>query len=211
MATTSTRVEFELFGDYAGKTKTIGGIDFRNGLGSAVLSAENVTHLKRYMTYYNGFMRGTPEHAEAAKARDEADGISSESPTNPPTGKIEGLSGVHGAGVKGPADKRSAARSGSNGAKDAPQLVPNGDGHEHSGVVSGQTPEPSFQDKMKNDKIVRICAELDPENDDHWTEEGQPALEVVEQAFGRAGLTRRDIEQAMPDFTREVAFEAKLA
>jgi hypothetical protein len=50
---------------------------------------------------------------------------------------------------------------------------------------------------------------LDPTNDSHWVmtgaQVGKPKLAVVEEAYGRAGLTRSDLEDALPGYNREVA------
>lgn len=56
---------------------------------------------------------------------------------------------------------------------------------------------------------------LDPDVDSHWVmtgaHKGKPKLQSVEDAYGKAGLTRQDIEAAMPGYNRAKATEAALA
>ncbi|MDB4033632.1 hypothetical protein N9468_04610 [Flavobacteriaceae bacterium] len=55
-------------------------------------------------------------------------------------------------------------------------------------------------------KVRAALTELDPQNADHWTRAGLPAVEVVDQLCGGAGVTRDAIYNAAPTFTRpEVA------
>lgn len=51
-------------------------------------------------------------------------------------------------------------------------------------------------------KLAKALAKLDPENDDHWTKDGLPALAAVESLYGSAGLKRADITAAAPGLRR---------
>lgn len=51
-----------------------------------------------------------------------------------------------------------------------------------------------------------VLANLDPENDDHWTSDGLPRVEVVGAALQRK-VTRREITECAPGLTREAALE----
>lgn len=51
-------------------------------------------------------------------------------------------------------------------------------------------------------KIRDALANLDVENDDHWTAEGMPRLDVVKDAVGTA-VSRADITAAAKGFTRK--------
>lgn len=48
---------------------------------------------------------------------------------------------------------------------------------------------------------------LNPEDDAHWTQGGQPDLNVLKELTGKA-VKRKEVEEIAPDFTREVAAEA---
>lgn len=50
--------------------------------------------------------------------------------------------------------------------------------------------------------IVDALAELEMENDDQWTAEGDPKLDVVSQLAGRK-VTRKEVKEAAPHFSRE--------
>lgn len=58
-------------------------------------------------------------------------------------------------------------------------------------------------------KLAAVLAQLDPDNDDHWTQQGKPALAAVEAAYGSSAITRADVEAAAPGLTREAAKAAK--
>jgi hypothetical protein len=51
---------------------------------------------------------------------------------------------------------------------------------------------------MKQDKILESLSKLDPENNDHWTQNGQPLLSAVGE-----GVTRSQIIEVAPLFSRE--------
>ena len=65
-------------------------------------------------------------------------------------------------------------------------------------------------------EVIRLAlSELDSANDDHWTTQGLPRVEVVSKAVG-AEVSRQDITDAAPKFVRhgsmqEEATEATLA
>lgn len=57
---------------------------------------------------------------------------------------------------------------------------------------------------MSADKatIQEALGQLDPEKDEHWTDNGDPRVDVVRQLTGAQDLTRNDITQAAPEFSR---------
>ena len=55
------------------------------------------------------------------------------------------------------------------------------------------------------DKIVEGLGKLDPNNDDHWTTEGLPRVEVVQELAGLTSLTRKEITETGRGFDRDVA------
>lgn len=56
-----------------------------------------------------------------------------------------------------------------------------------------------------SDKIIDALNKLDPNENAHWTEEGQPQLAVVQQFAGDKNIKRKEITDAAPLFTREKA------
>lgn len=55
-----------------------------------------------------------------------------------------------------------------------------------------------------NEEILEAVRGLDPQNDEHWTADGQPRLDAVENMLG-ADVSRKLVTNAAPDFTRAVA------
>lgn len=51
--------------------------------------------------------------------------------------------------------------------------------------------------------IVRALRKLDVSNDDHWTGEGLPRLDVVAELTKQKNVTRSEVNAAAPYFTRE--------
>jgi hypothetical protein len=52
-----------------------------------------------------------------------------------------------------------------------------------------------------NEEILEAVKSLDPANDEHWTSDGLPRLDAVENLLG-AGVTRKQVTNAAPDFNR---------
>jgi hypothetical protein len=82
-----------------------------------------------------------------------------------------------------PADDGSAADA---GGKPAPEHGSGGDGHADSGMDRPH----KFQEAVR-----AAVAKLDPSNDDHWTVEGLPRVDVVAGLMNKPDLTRRDLNE----------------
>lgn len=46
---------------------------------------------------------------------------------------------------------------------------------------------------------------LDPKNDAHWTSDGSPRMDVLQELTGDAALTRKQVKEAAPAFARDTA------
>ena len=57
--------------------------------------------------------------------------------------------------------------------------------------------------------IREICSRLDPEDDAHWTSQGLPRMDVL-AGMGLV-LERRELNEALPGFSRAKAVEARAA
>lgn len=53
--------------------------------------------------------------------------------------------------------------------------------------------------------IQAALGTLDPENDDLWTAEGLPRMDVIEKLVGGTAPTRKQITEADPEFSRDTA------
>lgn len=75
---------------------------------------------------------------------------------------------------------------------------------ETGGVADGDGPQAEL-----NEKLQRAVLSLDPDVDDHWTKDGQPAMSAVEKLYGSTAITRADVRAAAQGHTRDKAREAK--
>jgi hypothetical protein len=57
-----------------------------------------------------------------------------------------------------------------------------------------------------NEEILEAVQALDPQNDEHWTADGLPRLDAVENLLG-SDISRKVVTNAAPDFSRAVAQE----
>lgn len=55
--------------------------------------------------------------------------------------------------------------------------------------------------------INEFLARLDPSNDEHWTADGLPRMDVLHVILGKDTMTRQDLTGLAPEFTREVAIK----
>ena len=68
------------------------------------------------------------------------------------------------------------------------------------------------QQASKNDKLERaVKLELDPDVEEHWRTDGRPKLDAVVTFYGSSDVTRDDIDEVAPGWTREMAREARAA
>lgn len=211
--------EFRLFGPRKGQTIKINGHQFVNGRATLVNSSDNIASCVRVLSYYGAHMRGTQAYDEAL-AKEEAENGTSEADATAEQGPDTAVRSQPGPDGAGPASEAAdvsegdADASGAGGASGGA----NGDGHEHAGVPKfpedkdHRDTEPASE---VNEAIAAAMRKLDPTVDEHWVatgaHKGKPKLSAVEDALGKAGLTRQDIEAAIPGWTRDKAVEAALA
>ena len=60
-----------------------------------------------------------------------------------------------------------------------------------------------------NQKILDALLKLDINNDEHWTSDGLPRMDVLEGIVGDKSLTRQQVTAAKPGFSRAVAAQAQ--
>lgn len=58
---------------------------------------------------------------------------------------------------------------------------------------------------MSAEQILAALRQLDPANDNHWTADGSPRLDTVKLLAGGAALTRDQVTQAAPGYSRATA------
>jgi len=64
---------------------------------------------------------------------------------------------------------------------------------------------------VSKEKVLAALSQLDPTNDEHWTDDGMPVTSVVQKIAQDPEIRRSDINAAAPTFTRETAEPAPSA
>lgn len=169
-----------LAGGRRGQTCTLGKFRFTNG--AIVLRGDDRTVLGRakYLgRVYAAFPQGSKELETYGRG-------------NVPAGDGNGqaVSGDGQPGQPGSSPPSADNGSGTTGAASGSGSdVPNaGSGHGNARL----------------DRIKEAVTALDHTNDDHWTGTGLPRVDVISTAVGDPTVSRRDVEQAAPGFTRTV-------
>lgn len=190
---THVSVKFYLTGPLKGKTIKLGSLPypFTNGemelRGSPGDIALHAQFLERNWEVYP---EGHDKLKEAAHGKRNLPADSKQDPQPPVS------SGVSPDG-EGASDSESGADEGAGSAE--------AEAGETGGVADGDG-----QPEELNQKLQRAIFSLDPELDDHWTKDGQPAMSAVEKLYGSSAITRADVRAAAPEFSREKAREGKL-
>lgn len=204
-----------LTGPLAGKTIKLNGRHFKEGVLELYGKAEAVEGLITYMgRSYQAYLEGSDE-LRKAQARDaehlektngECDiqrTIRDEEGLDPGEGEVQ----PEGEGSTSEGDDNGdGSAEGSEGSEGG---LPDRDGLQNAGISASEVgpggPFPETQDIALRNAVLA----LDPENDEHWTQGGKPAISAVEQAYDSTGVTRKDIQAAMPEWNRDKAKEHK--
>lgn len=192
-----------LTGHYAGQTILINGNQFVKGELPLKGDLKSMDGLIRYMATYNAFLAGSDELAEAQdrdrKNKENADGADE---------ILDGEGANSGGAPSDDANSGAASGAGATGASGDGA----GNGSEGDGVPGGREGDaaPRSSDPQVL-KIIDALNSLDPDVSDHWTEAGLPKVAAVEAGSGVVGVTRKDIEAAMPGWNRDKALEKALA
>ncbi len=189
--------KYELTGAYKGRTMKIGAHNFVSGFFSIMLQADKSEGLTNYLSHFNAWLVGSPEH-KAAKERDNGRGENLDGGGSDAGGILpnesrsaEGSAGAGNAGTEGNAS--GVETTGSDGASNG--------GLADDGTVT-LTPEAL--------KIGDAIRKLDVMNTEHWTQAGLPSVATVAELSGIPTVTRKDIESVAPGFNRDKALEAAI-
>lgn len=211
---TAMTVTLVLTGARAGKTCVLNGKRFVNGKCQLTGDPNNLKHVLTYMgRCYEAYPEGSDE-LQLARARDNnedtthgVDPSTSEAPESGAAAEVPGDREPVDSGAS--TDENAAQRSGDAGADAGDSGVRSvGDGHEDTRVST----EGAGQEhgSGNNPRLQGVIQSLDPDLDENWTKTGLPALAAVQKAYG-SDVTRSDIKNAAPDWTREKAQEKALA
>jgi hypothetical protein len=189
-----------MVGHYAGKDVTINGHKFVNGELSLDGDMTGYAGIVKYFASYNAYPAGSAE-LEAAKFAIE-----------------ENSGGEDGGGSNSNGRKDGEDNSGKHPNKSRASEVPHGDGHDAAkgdSLRGGEAPSGDGSSEGRDSdprtlQILDALKALDPSVDDHWTDGGLPRVAAIEAASGIVGVTRKEIVEADPDFTREKAAASAL-
>lgn len=207
-----TTVDLVLTGARAGLTVRLNGKQFTNGVLRLRGSHEQ---LEPVLSYYGrtfaAFPFGSPALKEAeardAAAKAEANG-KHQADTAAQSGQADGVAGSGANGAARPPETGGAPNlnSGNNGAQGGGAGVrSSGDGHTDTGVGAGQ-PQQQQQDQASDlNKVREAALALDANVDDNWTPDGKPSVEAVAAALSDPAVSRRHIDAAAADWSRELA------
>jgi hypothetical protein len=205
----------ELFGPRKGQTVNINGHQFINGVCRENVPTEAASSLLQVLSYYGAYADGTAEF-KAAKERELAENTdgADEVHESPVSGEPDEVPSDTGSDGDGPAEEPAVLRVEPDAVEaETSGSDSSGDGHEDAGVIKfeelADIPEPVEPDSVGDPDIKAAMWKLDPDNSDHWAKRGRdagkPKLSAVENALGKAGLTRADLEAALPGWNRDVA------
>lgn len=185
---------FVLTGPLAGKTVRLGSqpYSFENGRLTIRAPAEQVAMHARFLERnWQAYPEGHPALKEKSSGQRDLQKGSQPDGQYAVQGSVQPEGG--GAASRGQADVRRGAADAQAG---QPGGLPDGDGQPD--VLK----EPSA---IVNTRLQRAVMSLDAGDDTHWTRDGKPAMTVVEKLYGSAGITRADVDAAVPGWTREKA------
>lgn len=182
---------FVLTGPYAGHTVRLGSQPYQFEEGRLTISApaeEVALHARFLERNWEAYPEGHEKLREAQDGKRDFQKDSQRDSQSPIRGDGESAG-------EGPEAGGAAPVVGGDGAPE---------GGEAGGVANGDGHAPEL-----NEKLLRAVLSLDPGVDDHWTQDGQPAMRAVEQVYGSADITRADVKAAAPEVTRGTARAAK--
>lgn len=202
-----------LTGVRAGKTCILNGKQFVDGKHTIQGDPEVVASVCTYMgRCYDAYPEGS-EELKLAQARDRGEDITDgrhlDNAEAGESGPAEAVSGNDHEELGSAAEEDAAQRSGdADGDAGSAGSGPDGDGHEDTGLSAESAG--AEHGAGNNARLKGVIQDLDPDLDENWTKTGKPALAAVQKAYG-ADVTRSDINNAAPDWTREKAQEKALA
>ncbi len=221
------------FGGYRGRTKLINGHQFIQGEYQLVANPDSVAFVLKALASYGAYAKGTEEYDAALVVEEASDAAATAKAAEPihTSGYVEILDGTDQTESPSEAGETDGIPSDvrPNGAEPTEASATDGEsdvgsedggsglhadrnGHSDSGLSKfeeGESRGPGEPEGEVDSSLVRAIRALDPLVDDHWVlrgrHAGKPKLGSVEEAFGKSGLTRADVENALPHYTREVA------
>jgi hypothetical protein len=193
-------VNLVLTGHYAGKSVTLNGYFFNQGVCTIQGQYDQLGGIITYFRKcYQAFPEGSRELVEAQASFEQGgDNGNADTDANEDNGQTEKIQSNVSTQQPGFAteDANDGGHDDNPPADSAPQ--PNGE------MVTDAEMTPDL-----SDKLTAAILSLDPNNDDHWTGQNLPAMAAIEAAYGSTDITRRDVEAKLPGYDRTKAKTAK--
>jgi len=204
-------VKLRLVGPLEGKTRVLNGHVFKEGVCEIRGPEPAIIGACRYLgKCYNAHVVGSEqekvaqaawearvESAAQAKAKEADNGKRDHAPGSDPNPADPAPSGVQPDGQGAAAPSADDGDGNDDGEAGASGGVPAGDGHPDARV-------PATPSDEARSRVAEAVTRLDPGDDDHWTQDGKPAVSAVSQILG-GNVTRQDLDQICPGFNREAA------
>lgn len=186
-------MKFILTGAHAGKTIKINHVQFKDGVGDHPGPIDKMAGLIAYLATFNAYPAGSDQLAAAQKRDKEI--------ANGPSAILSGQGRGAESGLE--ADKPSTGETGGPGATGTETAAEGSGAGEEGGAQAGHVASQSQDPKTL--KVIDAIKALSPDVPGNWTDEGLPAVAVVAEASGVIEVSRKDIETAMPGYTRAKA------
>lgn len=211
------------FGGYRGRNKVVNGHQFIQGEYILIANPASVAFVLKTFASYGAYAKGTDEYDAALMLEEAADAASvvqqekehgtGQTKPSPEAGSADSVSSdVRPNGTEPTETPATDGEPDVGGEDGGSGLHADRNGHSDSGLSKfeeGESRGPVEPEGEVDNGLVRAIRALDPTVDDHWVlrgrHAGKPKLGSVEEAFGRSGLTRADVENALPHYTRELA------
>lgn len=190
-----------LTGAKTGKTIKLNGHRFIKGELQVCGAAQELQGLITYFgRTYAAFLKGSTQLKEA-QVKDAEDGTS-EIQEDEGDGQPEPIPSDRESDGGKPTPKTTNDEPGDVGSEGGSTGdISDRDGHSNTGVCS--------EEDDINQRLLKAITTLNPDNADHWTNDGRPRMDAVETAYGSAGVTRKMVEVTIPGYNRELAAQQK--
>lgn len=209
------QLNLEIVGPNAGKTMLLGGKhQFVNGKYVLQGSHDQIEYALNYLAHFGAHPVGSQAHRDAQaqyKAalaeKERANGNQRAVNSGAGRGAAESVSSADGSAGRRLAEVSSVVGAEHVGAgRGDARVLPAGSGHADAGVSGDATQDGPGTSMSGLDRLRLVVSRLDPSNDDHWTNTGLPSLDAIQEAY--PGVTRADVDEVAPGFTRQEALKA---
>ena len=187
----STKIKLVLVGPRAGQTIALNGLNFINGVANVMPTGDPAPFFNYWASYYNAHPFGSDAYDEAvAQWKAFQESIQKE--------------GENESDVSEEMDDSddNTLRTKLVPQREADEDDADGDGEDDDEADSEEGSDDDDEGNGQRDEILAAFTLLDKDNDDHWTEEGLPLVDVIAELTGIKNIKRADIEAAQPGFRR---------